>query len=39
MITDLAHAAFAVHVWGGGVPASQTEPKELALAKLIVTKF
>ena len=42
-LTDLrvkkGNAAFAVHVWGAGVPASQAEPKELALAKLIVTKF
>jgi hypothetical protein len=42
-ITDLrvkkGDAAFAVHVWGAGVPAAQTEPEELALAKLIVTKF
>ena len=42
-ITDLrvkkGSGAFAVHVWGGGVPAAQTEPKELALAKLIVQKF
>ena len=33
------NAAFAVHVWGGGMLAAQSEPKELALAKLIVTKF
>jgi hypothetical protein len=42
-ITDLrvkkGDAAFAVHVWGGGMPAAQAEPKELALAKLIVSKF
>lgn len=42
-MTDLrvkkGDAAFAVHVWGGGMLAAQSEPKELALAKLIVTKF
>jgi hypothetical protein len=42
-ITDLrvkkGDAAFAVHVWGGGMTAAQAEPKELALAKLIVSKF
>lgn len=42
-ITDLrvkkGDGAFAVHVWGAGVPAAETEPKELALAKLIVQKF
>ena len=32
-------SAFAVRVWGGGVPAAQAEPKELALAKLIAPKF
>jgi len=32
-------AAFAVHVWGAGVPIPQLEPKELALAKIIITKF
>lgn|SRR5512146_3454472 len=41
--TDLrvrkGEGAFAVHVWGAGVPIPQLEPKELALAKLIVTKF
>ena len=42
-LTDLrvkkGDAAFAVHVWGAGMPAAQAEPKELALAKLIVKKF
>ena len=42
-MTDLrvkkGDAAFAVHVWGAGVPSAQSEPKELALAKRIVTKF
>jgi hypothetical protein len=42
-ITDLrvrkGDAGFAVHVWGAGVPIPQLEPKELALAKLIVSKF
>jgi len=32
-------AAFAVHVWGGPMPAAEAKPKELALAKLIVPKF
>ena len=31
--------AFAVHVWGGPMPAAEAKPKELALAKLIVAKF
>ena len=42
-ITDLrvkkGDRAFAVHVWGGGMPGSQAEPKELALAKNVVPKF
>jgi len=32
-------AAFAVHVWGGPMPAAEAKSKELALAKLIVAKF
>lgn len=32
-------AAFAVHVWGGEMPAAEAKPKELALAKLIVAKL
>ena len=29
----------AIHVWGAGVPSAQAEPKELALAKVIVPKL
>ena len=29
---------FAIHVWGEGVPIAQIDPKELALAKVIVPK-
>ena len=32
-------SAFAVHVWGGPMPAAEAKFKELALAKLIVAKF
>jgi hypothetical protein len=32
-------AAFAVHVRGGPMPAAEAKPKELAVAKLIVSKF
>ena len=42
-LTDLrvkkGSRAFAVHVWGGGMPGAQAEPKELALAKIVVPKF
>lgn len=32
-------AAFDVQVWGGGMPAAEAKPKELALAKLVAAKF
>ena len=32
-------AAFAVHVWGGEMPAAEAKVKELSLAKLIVAKL
>ena len=31
-------SAFAVHVWGGPMPAAEAKPRELALAKLITGK-